>query len=298
MPIAELPAVVARLESQLGPLEGDPEPLGGGITNHNVSVRMGGERLVIRLCSPGTELLGIDRATEELATRRAAALGIGPEVVAYLPDEGALVTRWIDGGTLSADQVREPAALARIAGAMRAFHDGEPLPTAFDVVALAAQHLDLARAPDPRAGALLALGRRIDAALSGPEHDPVPCHNDLLSANFVGSGDGLRIVDWEYAGMNDRYFDLANLAVNNGFSEDDERALLQTYFGQRPDAARLASLRLMRIVSDLREAAWGAVQDGRSALNFDYAAYSREHVDRLAAAAADPRVEEWLAAAA
>ena len=56
---------------------------------------------------------------------------------------------------------------------------------------------------------------RIAAALRGPEHEPVPCHNDLLPANFLRDGDALRIIDWEYAGMNDRYFDLGNLAVNN-----------------------------------------------------------------------------------
>jgi hypothetical protein len=54
----------------------------------------------------------------------------------------------------------------------------------------------------------------------------------------------------------------------------------------------------MRLVSDLREAMWGAVQQGRSTLDFDYAAYAGEHFDRLERAAADPRVEEWLAVAA
>jgi len=51
-------------------------------------------------------------------------------------------------------------------------------------------------------------------------------------------------------------------------------------------------------VSDLREAMWGAVQQGRSTLDFDYAGYATEHFERLERAAADPRVEEWLAVAA
>ena len=82
--------------------------------------------------------------------------------------------------------------------------------------------------------------------------------------------------------MNDRYFDLANFSVNNELSEDDDRVLLEAYFGAADDR-RFAALRLMRVVSDLREAAWGAVQDGRSQLDFDYAAYSREHADRARA---------------
>ena len=45
-----------------------------------------------------------------------------------------------------------------------------------------------------------------------------PCHNDLLTANFIDDGTRIRIVDWEYAGMGDVFFDLANFSVNNGLS--------------------------------------------------------------------------------
>jgi hypothetical protein len=54
----------------------------------------------------------------------------------------------------------------------------------------------------------------------------------------------------------------------------------------------------MRIMSDAREAAWGVVQGVISELDFDFAAYAMKHFDRLSAAAADPRLEEWLRAAA
>jgi thiamine kinase-like enzyme len=112
--------------------------------------------------------------------------------------------------------------------------------------------------------------------------------------------DGARvcIVDWEYAGMNDRYFDLGNLSVNNGFDDEHDRALLELYFDAPVTDARFASLQLFRIVSDFREAMWGAVQLRRSELDFDYAGYATEHFQRLERAAADPRVEEWLALAA
>ena len=42
-----------------------------------------------------------------------------------------------------------------------------------------------------------------------------PCHNDLLNANFIDDGRRVRIVDWEYAGMGDVFFDLANFAINH-----------------------------------------------------------------------------------
>lgn len=297
MPKDDLVAVLPRLEAELGALTGEPDTLGGGITNHNLRMCLGGQDVVVRLCAEGVDILGIDRSVEDVATRRAAELGIGPQVVAYFPVEQVLVTRWVEGGEMSREQLREPGTIARVAGALRAFHEGDGLAKTFDVVPLARRQVDAARDPDPRLGHMIELGARIAAALRGAEHAPVPCHNDLLGANFVGTGDGMRIVDWEYAGMNDRYFDLANFSVNNELSDDDDRGLLAAYFGAADDR-RFAALRLMRIISDLREAAWGAVQDGRSAIDFDYAAYAREHADRLERSAADPRLQDWLDVAA
>jgi thiamine kinase-like enzyme len=122
----------------------------------------------------------------------------------------------------------------------------------------------------------------------------VPCHNDLLSANFICSDGRVWIVDWEYAGMGDRYFDLANLSINNGFGEDDDRRLLEAYFREPATAQRFAWLRLMRAMSDFREAMWGVVQTAASELDFDFAGYAAEHFERLMGTAADPRFEGWL----
>ena len=74
--------------------------------------------------------------------------------------------------------------------------------------------------------------------------------------------------------MGDRYFDLANFAVNNELGEAAEEALLADYFGEPPSAGRLAALRLMRFMSDFREAMWGVVQSVVSELDFDFADYA------------------------
>ena len=59
--------------------------------------------------------------------------------------------------------------------------------------------------------------------------------------------------------MNDRYFDLGNFAVNNELDLDGDVTLVEAYFGA-VTGRRLARLRLMRVISDLREAMWGLVQ--------------------------------------
>jgi thiamine kinase-like enzyme len=294
----DLDAIIARLVPELGPLEGRPQPLEGGITNRNYRLRMGGEDLVLRLCDRGAEVLGIDRTTEEIASRRAAAERIAPPVVAFLADVPALVTRWLPGGDVPVEEMRTPGVLAQVAAMLRRLHATPALPSAFAIFRLVEEQRALTDALPDSYEDLLRLARRIEAALTGPEHVPVSCHNDLLTANFVRDGARVCIVDWEYAGMNDRYFDLGNLSVNNGFDAELDRALLELYFDEPATEARFASLQLFRIVSDFREAMWGAVQLRRSSLDFDYAAYADEHFERLERAAADPRVEEWLAVVA
>jgi thiamine kinase-like enzyme len=297
------PELMAVLESELGPAAAEVTVLEGGVTNRNLKMRFGRGDYVVRLCGKETSALGIDRDAEVQATRAAHGLGIGPEVVLYLPERECVVTRFQSGRAAEVGElVRTPGALEWAGRALRAFHAGPALPARFDAFALGADYLERARArgatvPGAYAEATAA-ARRIQAALHDPEHDPVPCHNDLLSSNFLLGPEGITIVDWEYAGMGDRYFDLGNLAVNNALDDAGADRLLAAYWGEPPDARRRAALALMRIVSDYREATWGVIQGVLSELDFDYGAYAEKHLRRLLAAAADPGVERWLDAAA
>lgn len=297
-----LPRIVARLEPELGAAEGEPQPLEGGITNRNFRVRLGGADWVIRLPGRDTALLGIDREVERDATAAAATAGVGPRVGAFLADEGCLVTEFIAGEPISGDALREPRTLAQVTAALRAIHAGPDLRTRFNSFRLVEGYraTALQRGAEVPADydAAHEIARRIEGAMTGPEHAPVPCHNDLLIANFLDDGARIRILDWEYAGMGDRYFDLANLSVNNGFSIEDDERLLVAYFEEPCPAGRLASVRLMRTMSDFREAMWGVVQSAISSIGFDFRGYAAEHFARLRAAAADPAFTTWLKEAA
>ncbi|HEX2266468.1 MAG TPA: phosphotransferase, partial [Solirubrobacterales bacterium] len=210
-----------------------------------------------------------------------------------------LVTEFVLGEPMQAPELREPETLAEVATALRSLHAREErLPTEFSsfrvVESYAARMADRgAEVPSSYEWAAAA-ALRIEAALVGPEHEPVPCHNDLLAANFIRSPGGIKIVDWEYAGMNDRYFDLGNFAVNNELDEAQEAELLAAYFEAPASARRLASLRLMRFMSDFREAMWGAVQSTISDLDFDFTSYCEKHFERMREFAGDGRLERLL----
>jgi thiamine kinase-like enzyme len=297
--MASLADTLGPIAARLGEPEGDPVPLEGGITNRNYKVRFAGEDVVVRLPGKDTDLLGIDRAAERAAGELASGAGIGPEVVAMLDDPPCLVTRFVVGEPIGAEELRRPAAIAEVAAALRTLHACEErLPVEFSSFRMVEAYAERIAA---RGGAVpssyewaAAAAHRIEAALAGPEHEPVPCHDDLLSANFLRTQRGIRIVDWEYAGMGDRYFDLGNFAVNNGLDVEGEAALLAAYFEAPASARRLASLRLMRFMSDFREAMWGAVQSTISDIEFDFGGYCEEHFDRMRGSAAEGRLEELL----
>jgi thiamine kinase-like enzyme len=260
------------------------EPLGGGITNRNFKVELGREIFVLRIGGKDTELLGIDRSAEHAASRIAAELGLAPEVVAFLEPEGYLVTRFVDGEVGKLD-------VARVGAALRRLHDGPVLPSRFDsfrvveaYCATALKHGVVVPPSYERARELAEAieRRRRDASLC-------PCHNDLLNANFIDDGERLWIVDWEYAGMGDPFFDLGNFAVNHELDAEGERALLEAYGSDDGDA-----LVLMRFMSDFREAMWGVVQQAISELPFDFVGYGQEHFDRLERTAAEPRFRKAL----
>src|SRR5438034_8888306 len=82
-------------------------PLGGGLTNRNYRIDADGQSYVLRVAGKDTALLGIDRACEVAWTRAAAALGGGPDVIAYLPADEAMVRRCVPGPRLTAADVRQ-----------------------------------------------------------------------------------------------------------------------------------------------------------------------------------------------
>jgi thiamine kinase-like enzyme len=199
---------------------------------------------------------------------------------------------------MGSPELRGPAARAEVASALHAIHDcDERLPVEFSAFMVVDTYAERARGRGAEVPAAFGPAReaaaRIERALQRDEA-PVPCHNDLLAANFLHSPAGIRLVDWEYAGMGDRYFDLGNFAVNNELDHDEEVAFLDAYFDAPAGAARLSALRLMRFMSDFREAMWGVLQGTLSDLEFDFEAYARKHFDRLEETAAKPDFETWL----
>jgi thiamine kinase-like enzyme len=273
-------------------------PITSGITNANVKVEVDGEAFVVRLPGADTEMLGIDRQAELEAARVAAAAGVGPEVVDLV--EGCLVTRFVTGEPIPEADLQRHDVLASVVRSIRTIHACPPIASTFPVFRIVERYRDLAAErgvaiPEAYASAHQRAAE-IERVIEASPLLVATCHNDLLNANFLKDGDHVWIVDYEYAGMGDPFFDLGNFSINNGLNEEAQELLLRFSFGEVRDAHR-ARLGLMRVMSDFREAMWGVLQQALSTLDFDYVGYADRHFRRLEANASDERFARWLAEA-
>jgi len=270
-------------------------PLGGGVTNRNYVVTVGEREWVARVPGERTEVLGIDRANEREAAMRAAELGIGPPVLGQLPEVDTLITELVPGSHL--DTLHFVERLPEVIVQLKRFHGSGPLQGAFPVHRVVEWHARDAAShgvmPPSSYERLHQQSRRIEAAFAAAPTSQVPCHNDLLPANVLFDDERVWLLDFEYAGMNDVFFDLGNLSVNSELNDDADERLLRSYFGS-VTASRWARLQLMKMMSEFREGMWAVVQQAISSLDTDFVAYAEERLRSCERIAARPDFERWL----
>ena len=278
-------------------------PLSGGITNLNFKIEADGRSYVIRLAGEGTDQLGIKRDVEYAANKVAGELGIAPEVVYFIEPEGYIVTRFVTGKRIMPDEIVKPDYLTRVAQKLRLFHRNAPkLKGEFNVFRRVEMLTKTAKAKGahfPEDWAFIQKKmREAEKALLKDPYKPPPCHNDLLNLNWLDeevAGDigEIRLLDWEYAGMGDIFFDLGNFSHHHRLNEDQIRIFLTAYFGKFTPK-HYARLRIMWAMSELHEAMWGTTQSVISTLEEDFQGYANLWFGRYRMHVTDYRWEQWL----
>ncbi len=278
-------------------------PLSGGITNLNFKIEADGKAYVIRLAGEGTEQLGIKRDVECAANRAAGELGIAPEVVYFIEPEGYIVTRFVNGRRIMPEDIIKPDYLVRVAQKLRLFHRNAPkLKGEFNVFRRVEMLTKMARSKGAKFpndwDFIMKKMREAEMVLLRDPYKPTPCHNDLLNLNWLDeevAGDigELRLLDWEYAGMGDIFFDLGNFSHHHRLNEDQIRILLTAYFGEMKPK-HYARLRIMWAMSELHESMWGTTQTVISKLEEDFQGYADLWFGRYRMDVTDYRWEKWL----
>jgi thiamine kinase-like enzyme len=260
--------------------------LGGGLTNVSYKVTVGGAAYALRLAGEGTSDY-IDRVAEEHNARVAAASGINAEVIFFDATDGTMVTRFVEGVSMNAGDGfgRDSGAPVRAARALKRVHSlGRVFKSRFDVFAAIDGYLDLLRGwRTPLPEDYYEVGKRARAVRLALEMSPValvPCHNDPWPGNLLDADGRIYLIDWEYSGMNDPMWDLADLSVEAGFGPEQDRAMMEAYHGTGLSPALCSRLEVYKAMSDLYWSVWGVVQHAKDNPAEDFWSYGLERLGR------------------
>jgi thiamine kinase-like enzyme len=265
------------------------ELLSGALTNVCYKVTTGGAAYVLRLAGEGTSDY-IDRAAEKHNARVAADAGVNVEVLYFDVRDGTMVTRFVEGISMNWGRgfSRDPGSPIRAALALKRVHRlSKAFASRFDVFAEIDDYADLLREqrmPPPRD--YYELGRKVRAVRRALEASPiplVPCHNDPWPGNLLDAGGRIYLIDWEYSGMNDPMWDLGDLSVEAEFEPEQDRTMMDAYWGGTASPALYSRMEIYKAMSDLHWSLWGFVQHAKGNPAEDFWSYALGRLERCKA---------------
>jgi len=273
----------------------------GSLTNSTYKVTMGGASYALRL--PGKDTSDyIDRTAEEHNARAATAAGVNAGILYLDARNGTMLSEFIEGTAMNEEKFgRGPYMPVRAALTLRRVHRlGPVFRTRFDVFALLENYRKIMRGlrmPVPVAGdaAVRRGAKAIRRALEASPANLLPCHNDPWPGNFVDAGERLYLIDWEFSGMNDPMWDLADLSVEARFDAEQDRTMMEAYHGGPVSSPALDSrLELYKVMSDLLWAFWGFIQVANDNPRDDFPSYARNRFERCEARMSGPDFQHHL----
>jgi len=283
------------------------QQLHGGLAHVTYAVTTdAGTRYVVKLLTQEMDDFGLMIPIDELIANTTAAgqSGVGARVLQALPEVPSIVLEYIDGRTLDTPDLAHPGYLPRIARAVADLHHNAPPMRNETVIWRFLQDylglIDTHELNTP-AGILdwLPTVRRIQEALAVHPLPLVPSNNDLLAKNVMDDG-RIRIIDYDFSGMNDPMFDVGDLAMEGDYDPDQLRVACQAYFGGH-DPVQYARASLFGVAAQYT---WSLLFVGMDALlpdapaeGFDYWQEASSRWDWTRAKLADPSLEHLIKAA-
>jgi len=242
----------------------------GGLCNKNFVARQGAEKYVVRV-GGDVWVHGIVQASVQNAMQAATELGVTAAL--RYAEPGLVVSDFIEGRQLRPDDVNDEKVLRSWVKTVRQLHAGSKSVRGsiiyfwpFQVVRHYMRYCDEHGSRIRASLAELAeindmLERQVDP------FEPVFTHNDVVPQNAMLGVDGkVYLIDWDYGAYGNRFFDIAGIATNADAGADVEERIIELYFGRVDDKLR-RQFHLFKLVINLREHLWGAVQELSSKLD-------------------------------
>ncbi len=288
---------IARVEDWQGK-EISYEPIVGGITNPNFKVTVDGTNYFLKIPGAGTDF--IDRDNCHAANVIASETGAGPEVCYYFQDTGVEIFQWLDGyRQVTFGDIYDQTMFENMITAIEAYNNsGKTMPLEQSVFEQTWEMMDRAKQGDylpPWHDRAEYIVKKTEEAFDVYGKVLKPCHNDYWTNNMMADENGkIKIIDFEYASMNDPTYDLAILSTSNYLTEAMDEYMVKVYNHGEFDDMMFARTKLMEITGDIKWSYWALQQYLFSDVDFDYMEWYGTNCARPMAKWQDPRFDFWL----
>ena len=263
--------------------------LSGGITNKLYRIRSEKGDYTVRIYGDKTDLF-INRDYEAQAIREMAKIGVGSKMIRYLPEIGVTIVEFIgDSIVLTNKHFLDKSLYPKIVDPIRKIHEsGVKLENIFnpkiEVKKMFAILTDLdAHYPEFDIAGTIERLQKLTDIINIPESEYKACHNDLLADNFILINKDARhkyeapmyLIDWEYAGMAPKYYDIADMFQEILVPRKSEKQIVEEYCGGREFDRVLYYIDLFKPFPDIYWFLWSLIQLNISKIEFDYYNYGK-----------------------
>lgn len=263
--------------------------LSGGITNKLYRIQSEKGDYTVRIYGDKTDLF-INRDCEAHTIREMSKIGVCSNLIKYLPDKGATIVEFIDDAiVLTNEHFLDPSLYSKITETIRKIHSSairlrkvfNPL---IEVMRMSAI-LDRLNVDYPEFDIAGTVERliKLSSIINIPESEYTPCHNDLLADNFILINEEaahkyaspMYIIDWEYAGMAPKYYDIADMFQEILVPRDAEKGIVSEYCNGDDPERTLFLIDLFKPFPDIYWFLWSLIQLNISKIDFDYYNYGK-----------------------
>lgn len=236
----------------------------GGLTNLNYYVELEDSTYVVRIPGVGTEGL-INRQEEYYATAAACELEIDSELIYFDPVSGIKISRYIDAAqTMNSEVIKSQENLEAVAGIFSCLHNsGKHIPVIFNVFDKIREYEELINATGSHDfywrdyEEVKAKVVSLQEEYESYQVRRTICHNDPLCENFVKGKERMYLVDWEYAGMNDPLWDVADIFIEANFTLEEEQSFKDFYFKRESTSEEERRIMMNKVFLDFLWSLWG-----------------------------------------
>lgn len=262
--------------------------LNGGITNKLYRVHSKKGDITVRIYGDKTETF-INRDIEAEIMKRVAKICISPRLVKYMPEHRVTIVEFIPGYVLKNSDFLKEELHEKIVRPIRKIHkSGVVLPHIFNPLSKVKKmyrilnNLEISCPEFDIEGVIKNL-EKLSEIINIPESEYTASHNDLLADNFVLAENSHRgkynepmcLIDWEYAGMAPRYYDLADMFQEILVPRDVEKNIVEHYCEGKEFEKTFYLIDFFKPFPDIYWFLWSMIQHNISKIKFDFYDYGK-----------------------